>query len=260
MLSQTLLFSTTRGRSPLMTSTWQCPSCSSWRSALTSSKTRTSLIVISSIIVVAITIIINIIIIIIIIILIIIIVIVIIIISRFGLLARCVPQGPPAPRVGRGAADRGAGTALASAVVAATASTAASQPLTALGATQGQATNAVVVLADNLSLVWVIGLCEFALMVVVVLVMTAAAGACACWWCSRTVDAGAGRQRGTRAEEEEGTQAGKPAKRSRTRRGRMDAGVQGPVHYDGTRYVHRSQGHGQAASRVNAPPAAAWRR
>ena len=140
--------------------------------------------------------------------------------------------------------------------MAATESTAASQPLTALGATQGQATNAVVVLADDLGLVWVIGLCEFALMVVVVLVMTAAAGACACWWCSRTVDAGAGRQRGTRAEkEEEGTQAGKPAKRSRTRRGRMDAGVQGPVHYDGTRYVHRSQGFNRGDEVTHHPTA-----
>ena len=70
------------------------------------------IIIISSIIIIIIiiitTVIITIIIIIIIIIIfiiIIIIVIVIIIISRFGLVARCVPQGPPAPRVGRGAAE-----------------------------------------------------------------------------------------------------------------------------------------------------------
>ena len=73
------------------------------------------------------------------------------------------------------------------------------------------------------------------------LIVAAAAGACACW-CLRTAEAGAGRVHGAGTEEEVSTQVGKPAKRNRARKGRMDAGVQGPVHYTGKRYVHRSQG------------------
>ena len=99
----------------------------------------------------------------------------------------------------------------------------------------------MVVLADRLSVVWVVDLGVFALVAVAMMALAAAAGACACW-CSRTADAGAGRGRGPGAEEEEGVQAGKPAKKSKAKKGRMETGVQGPVHYDGKRYVHRNQG------------------
>ena len=147
-----------------------------------------------------------------------------------------------------------ASTALAGTVAAAVVGSAAGQPLTALSASEGQSTNAVVFLVDYLSVVWVVSLSSFLLGVLATLCLAAVMGACAGWALKAAgAEASPGRSAGSEAEDEK--QVKKPAKKGKARRQWMDAGIQGPVHYDGKRYVHRAQGFGRGDEVSFHPPA-----
>ena len=174
------------------------------------------------------------------------------------------PRGAPARRAQEAAgsprahrAGGGAGAALAGTAMAAVAGTATSQELTVLTATHGQATNAVVILMDDLNLVWVFGLGKFVMTYFGLLIVAAAVGACACW-CRRSAETGASNAQGPGGEEEVTTPADKLARRvKRAKRTWTDAGVQGPVHYDGKKHVHRSQGFSRGDEVTRLPAAKA---
>ena len=158
------------------------------------------------------------------------------------------PRGAAAgrPRGGAGS-PRGrqssgpASAALTGTVAAAVVGSAAGQPLTALAATQGRATNAVVFLIDALSFVWVVDLSDFLLGVLATLCLVMVMGACV-GCVLRATRAEAGPRRSASGETDDGTQTKKPVKKGKAKRQWMEAGIQGPVHYDGKRYVHKAQG------------------
>ena len=65
----------------------------------------------------------------------------------------------------------------------------------------------------------------------------------ACMGCVlRATRAEAGPRRSAGGETDDEAQTRKPVKKGKAKRQWMEAGIQGPVHYDGTRYIHKTQG------------------